>query len=820
LDFSDVSTDFDVIIVGGGMVGASMACALAGSDLRVAVVEPYPADATASPSFDERTIALTYSSRQIFTGLGLWDDISASQQVWPILDIEVSDRGHIGSCQLSCGDVGTPALGYVVPARIAGGVLHDKIRAEQAVEFLCPAEVIGVSPSGNTVEAELAIDNGRRFVSASLLVLADGGRSSLRETLGFKPEVKAYQQSALITTVQTDRPNDGKAFERFVGSGPLALLPMQDSNYAVVWTLEPHEVEAYKTMSDERFLSKLQLAYGERAGTFQKLGARQVYPLSMARVAQSKEPRVIAIGNAAHLVHPVAGQGFNLGLKDVADLAELIHAATESGEDIGGSRLIAKYTQIRNRETENVLDFTDGMLGIFATQFPPLVVGRNIGLLAIDKCPPAKRILLRRTMGMHGKHSRLAAGLPLRTRTTGEQEAQHYDVIIVGAGLIGGALACALGNTDYRVAILDKSPPPPIPSGPFQLRINAYNRAAEKLLRDVGAWDKLPQHRRFPFRRMYVGSEGGPGAVKFSAADVGEAYLGYFIENDLVTRVLIDQARTLANVDVITGADIQDIRFDAAKVSLQSGSGDLYSSSLLVGSDGAESRVRAAAGISVNRRPYGQKCIVGTVEFDGDHEETAWQRFLSTGPLGLLPLAPGFCSLAWSCEQPLADRLMDMDDASFIAELDESIQGHLGKITGIGPRGAFPLIARDASTYTAERTALVGDAAHVIHPLAGLGANIGFQDVSELTRLLVKAQDGPRAEIGGRSLLGKYQRRRQREDRLIMSAMTGFNLVFSNDTPVLSKFRNRGLMLADKIVPAKNYLLRRAMWMNLNPLRR
>ncbi len=163
---------------------------------------------------------------------------------------------------------------------------------------------------------------------------------------------------------------------------------------------------------------------------------------------------------------------------------------------------------------------------------------------------------------------------------------------------------------------------------------------------------------------------------------------------------------------------------------------------------------------------------------------------------------------------------MDLDDAAFIAELDESIQGHLGKITAIGKRGAFPLIARDASTYTADRTALEGDAAHVIHPLAGLGANIGFQDVSELTRLLVKAQDGPRAEIGGRSLLGKYQRRRQREDRLIMSAMTGFNLVFSNDTPVLSKFRNRGLMLADKIAPAKNYLLRRAMWMNLNPLRR
>jgi len=815
-----VPEEFDVIIVGGGMVGASMACALAGSDLTVAVIESFPVDSKASPSFDERTIALTYSSRQVFAGLGLWDEISASHEAWPILDIEVSDRGHIGSCHLSHREVGMPALGYVVPTRIAGRVLHKKIQMENSVELFCPAKAVGVNPAVDSVQVEIAIDDALRIFSASLLVLADGGRSSLRDTLGFEPSVKEYKQSALITTVQTDRPHQGMAYERFVGSGPLALLPMHENDFAVVWTLEPHDVEVYKTMSADRFLSRLQLAYGDRAGNFKNLGARQVYPLSQARVAHSGEPRVVAIGNAAHIVHPVAGQGFNLGLKDVADLAELIHAAAERGGDIGDPRLITKFNRIRHRETENVLDFTDGMLGIFATDFLPLVVGRNIGLLAIDKLPPVKRALLRRTMGMHGRQSKLAAGLPLRSRVAVDQEVRHYDVIIVGAGLIGGALACSLANTDYRIAVLDKTPPPPLPDGPFQLRVNAYNRAAEKLLQDVGAWDRLPKDRIFPFRRMYVGNEGGSGAVHFSAADVGETYLGYFIENDLVTRVLIDQAETLSNVDVITGAEIQDIGFDNERATLLSEAGELFSSSLLVGSDGAESRVRAAAGVQVNRRPYGQHCIVGTVEFDGDHEETAWQRFLSTGPLGLLPLAPGFCSLAWSCEQERADRLLQMDDAAFIAELDESIQGRLGNITRIGKRAAFPLIARDASTYTANRTALIGDAAHVIHPLAGLGANIGFQDVTELARLLVKAQDGPRSEIGGRSLLGKYERRRQREDRLIMAAMTGFNLVFSNDVYALSKLRNRGLMLADKIVPAKNFLLRRAMWMNLNPLRR
>jgi 2-octaprenylphenol hydroxylase len=191
---------------------------------------------------------------------------------------------------------------------------------------------------------------------------------------------------------------------------------------------------------------------------------------------------------------------------------------------------------------------------------------------------------------------------------------------------------------------------------------------------------------------------------------------------------------------------------------------------------------------------------------------------LTTGPLGLLPLSRGACSLAWSCNKKLADRLLDMDDATFIDELDAAIQGRLGKITSIGRRGAFPLIARDASTYVAERTALIGDAAHVIHPLAGLGANIGFRDAAELAKHLLIAQGRPGTDIGGADFLKRYERRRHLEDRIVMAAMTGFNTVFSNDVFGLSTVRDRGLMLADKLTPAKKFLLRRAMRMNLNPL--
>ena len=811
-------TEYDVIIVGGGMVGASMACALTGAGLKVAIVEASLPGSDAQPSFDERTIALTWSSRQIFAGLGLWDRIAASGEAWPICAIEVSDRGHRGACRLSHADVGADALGYVVPNRVTGKVLHAAIQAEENVELYCPAEVVGTHRKADWVEAEIEIDHDTRVLSARLLVIADGGRSALRDQLGFRQTNKSYAQSALVTTVKTDRPHHGMAYERFVGSGPLALLPMQSSDFAVVWTLGPDDAQNFQQMPEERLLARLQHACGDRAGRFESLGARRVYPLSLARVEQPAEPRVVAIGNAAHIVHPVAGQGFNLGLKDVAELAELVCSARDSGEDIGGAALIHEYARNRRRETRNVLEFTDRMIGVFTSDFLPLVVGRNLGLVAVDHLPPVKRELLRRTMGMHGRQSKLASGRPLRHGGAAGQEAQHYDVIIVGAGLIGGALACALGDSRYRVAILDKSPPPPAPVGAFALRVNAYNRAAEKMLREVGVWDTLPTDRVFPFRRMYVGSEDGPGAVTFSATDVGETYLGHFIENDLVTGALIERAKAFENVDVRTDVEIDDIDFGAGRVTLFGAGDQLFSSALLVGSDGAESRVRAAAGVSVKRQPYGQKCIVGTVEFDGDHEQTAWQRFLTTGPLGLLPLKPGACSLAWSCERDYADRLMQMDDDAFIAELDDATAGRLGTITRMGPRGAFPLIARDAATYVAHRTALIGDAAHVIHPLAGLGANIGFQDAAELAGLLIKAQARPGADIGGRDLLRKYERRRHAEDRLVMAAMTGFNTVFSNDTFVISKLRNRALMVADKLAPAKNFLLRRAMWMDLNPL--
>jgi ubiquinone biosynthesis UbiH/UbiF/VisC/COQ6 family hydroxylase len=321
----------------------------------------------------------------------------------------------------------------------------------------------------------------------------------------------------------------------------------------------------------------------------------------------------------------------------------------------------------------------------------------------------------------------------------------------------------------------------------------------------------------FPFRRVHCCNSDGDGAVSFAASDIGETHLGYFVENDLVTAVLMERLGEFANVDVVTDGELVDVGFERDRALVQVEGGDVYAARLLVGSDGANSRVRAAAGIGVSRHPYHQKCIVGTIRFDGDLEQTAWQRFLPTGPVGLLPLGPGQCSLAWSCAEAHAGHLLSLDDEAFCRELDAAILGRLGAITGVGQRAAFPLIARDASSYAGDRTVLVGDAAHVIHPLAGLGANIGFQDIWALSRELLDAAGDPDADVGAPLRLRRYERRRHRENRLVMSTMSAFNAVFSNDVELLGRLRDAAMTVANVVVPAKNFLMRRAMWMEMEP---
>lgn len=434
------TADYDILIVGGGMVGASLAAALSqvkDTHLRIAVVESTAFASTQlnsaqsnsqqHPSFDARTVAVSDSSKVIFQTLGLWDEILALGAM-PIKRIHVSDRGHMGSTHMDARQQGVAALGYVVETQVIGKVLNHYIDKSKNIDLICPATVESFTVVADLATVSINRDGQSETVQAKLVVAADGGDSRLRQLAGIKTLNMNYGQSAVIANVACDRVHQNIAYERFTDSGPMALLPgcdpdcndsgcndsgCSDKSYALVWTEKPKQAEVIAALDDDAFLHRLQKKFGRRAGNFIKAGSRTVYPLKFQQARESVRPRLAIIGNAAHSLHPVSGQGFNLGLRDVAVLAQLIVDTTRSGEDPGVLENLQDYARWRRRDQWQTALSTDSLVRIFSNNFLPLALARNLGLLALDILPPLKKRLARHAMGYIGKQPRLSRGLPL-----------------------------------------------------------------------------------------------------------------------------------------------------------------------------------------------------------------------------------------------------------------------------------------------------------------------------------------------------------------------------------------------------------------------
>jgi len=408
---TETAFDYDLIIVGGGMVGASLACALGSTALRIAVIEAVPLRASSQPSYDDRSIALAYGSRRIFAAMGLWDELASA--VTPIKRIHVSDRGRFGMLRMDAAQYGYGALGYVVENRDLGKLFSARLKKLENVDLLCPCELTALETGTDRACVQVSMEGGKKVLSAQLIIGADGGRSVVRDLAGIATRRWDYGQCAVIANVTPGRPHDNTAFERFTDSGPLAMLPMSENRCSLVWTVNQGQEEALLALDDAEFLARLQERFGYRLGILRKAGRRAAYPLALMMAGPSDIPRLALIGNAAHTLHPVAGQGFNLGIRDVAALAEVISQARHAGGDIGAARVLKRYNSWRRQDQQRVARLTDGLVRLFSTTFPPLVLGRNLGLLALDQLPPVKRLMMRQAMGLAGRLPRLARGLPV-----------------------------------------------------------------------------------------------------------------------------------------------------------------------------------------------------------------------------------------------------------------------------------------------------------------------------------------------------------------------------------------------------------------------
>jgi 2-octaprenyl-6-methoxyphenol hydroxylase len=406
-----MQTGTDVLIIGGGLVGASLACALGQAGLHATIVEAAPLAGDQPPGYDERSIALAQGSQRIFSGLGVWGELEA--EVCPIHTIHVSDRGHFGFTRLKREQEGVPALGYVATARVLGQALLCRLKQLNSVQVLAPAKLTNFSVEDDGVLAEVECEGRLLTLTAPLLVAADGANSSVRERLGIEVLQRDYGQTAIIANVTTDHPHNNVAYERFTDSGPLALLPMTEGRSALVLTVHSGQSEALMALDDAAFLQRLQERFGYRLGRFEKIGTRSAYPLQLLRARESVRPHLALIGNAVHTLHPVAGQGFNLGLRDVAVLAEVIQDARRNGRAIGDVGILQRYADWRQADQRRVAVFTDSMVRLFSQSLPPVTWLRDAGMLALDICPPAKRWFGRMTMGRAGRLPRLARGLEL-----------------------------------------------------------------------------------------------------------------------------------------------------------------------------------------------------------------------------------------------------------------------------------------------------------------------------------------------------------------------------------------------------------------------
>lgn len=395
----------------------------------------------------------------------------------------------------------------------------------------------------------------------------------------------------------------------------------------------------------------------------------------------------------------------------------------------------------------------------------------------------------------------------------------EYDIVIVGGGMVGSTLACLLAPHHLRIAVIEAFVPPAYSAGEaYDLRVSAISAASRQVFEQAGAWQGIQTRRVSAYEGMYVWDATGDGHIHFQAAELGVAQLGHLIENRMIQLALLERLQAADNVDIYAPRRLQQLAIQtdqaSSPVQIRLDDGTILQSELLVGADGANSLVRRQLNIDWQTEDYGQKGLVAVVETSKAHQATAWQCFMPTGPLAFLPLGNSplahTSSIVWSLPADQADAYLHQDESTFKQALGDAFQHRLGDILAVSQRAAFPLKGAQARDYVQPHVVLLGDAAHTIHPLAGLGVNLGIKDAKQLADVLIQAKQQQRA-LGAYSTLRRYERARRGDNLLTMKTMEAFKLVFGNQLMPWQVVRNRGLQLVDQATWLKQRFMRQAM---------
>jgi 2-octaprenyl-6-methoxyphenol hydroxylase len=404
-----VSDDVELLIAGGGLTGLLLGVACAGAGLTVAIVDRQDPAALLADDFDGRSSAISYGSHKVLEAIGLWPDIATEAE--PILEIRVADGESPLFLHYDHRELGTGVpLGYIVENRILRRSMADRVRSIANLLFLAPLAVGSVSTS--VFGATAALSDGRQ-IRARLVAAADGRESPLRRAAEIQTVEWRYPQTGIVTTVRHQRPHNGIAIEHFLPAGPFAILPMTGNRSSIVWTEQAALAPRLVNLSDTTFTAELAARFGDFLGPVEPIGPRWTYPLSLLLAESYVATRLALIGEAAHTIHPIAGQGLNLGIRDVAALAELVIDARRLGLDIGKETVLLRYQQWRRFDALALATVTDGLNRLFSNSLAPVQLARDVGLAAVNRFPPLKRLLMRDAMGILGDLPRLVRGEPL-----------------------------------------------------------------------------------------------------------------------------------------------------------------------------------------------------------------------------------------------------------------------------------------------------------------------------------------------------------------------------------------------------------------------